>query len=54
MNKQVSKKIKSIINYQKDDPISKRTYRSIKSEYQSLNMVDRKKYILNLTELFNR
>ena len=53
MNKKACKKIKSIIGFQKDDPISKRTYRGIKSEYQSLSKSDREKYISNLNKIFN-
>jgi hypothetical protein len=53
MNKSIVKKIKSIINYQKDDPTSKRTYRGIKSEYTNLSCADRIKYLNNLTKLFS-
>lgn len=54
MNNKISKKIKSIINFQKDDPVSKRTYRAIKSEYKSLSGSDRLKYLSNLTKIFNQ
>jgi len=53
MNSKVAKKIRKIISFKKDDPIVRRTYRSIKDEYDSLSPSDRKKYLINLEKLFN-
>ena len=53
MNQKTAKRIRSIIGLQEGDPVTRRNYRGIKNEYNSLNNKDRKQFLLNLKKLFS-
>jgi hypothetical protein len=52
MNQKKAKEIRSILNLQPGDPITKRNYRGVKKEYNNLSAGDREKFLNNLRKLF--
>ena len=55
MNKKVSRKIREIIHYDKENPSSRRNYRKAKSQYQKMTSERAKKDFLNiLNDFYNK
>ena len=53
MNQKLTKRLKEIIGYQKEDPIQKKHFKRLKKKYLSLSSGARKIFLKDLEKVYN-